>query len=149
MQCRRPRFDSWVRKIPWRREWQPTPVFLPGESRGPRSLAGYNSWGRKESDMTERLTHTCIPTYIYLLAYINSSNLSFQSKRKSFWNKLFEGKIKVNLGRQDTKRNTVRFPATSQDKLRNSFSQGEDWKGERKFLVSWGWECCVLFVNCL
>ena len=37
----------------WRRKWQPTPVFLPGESYGQRSLAGYCPWGRKESDMTE------------------------------------------------------------------------------------------------
>ena len=42
---RRPRLDSWVRKIPWRRKWQPTPVFLPGESHGQRSLAGYSPWG--------------------------------------------------------------------------------------------------------
>ena len=42
-----------VRKIPWRRKWQPTPAFLPRKSHGPRSLAGYNPWGRKESDMTE------------------------------------------------------------------------------------------------
>jgi len=43
-QCRRHKrrkFDAWVRKIPWRRAWQPTPVFLPGESHGQRSLAGY------------------------------------------------------------------------------------------------------------
>ena len=42
-QCRRPRFDPWVRKIPWRRAWQPSPVFLPGESHGQRSLAGYGA----------------------------------------------------------------------------------------------------------
>ena len=52
-----PGFDPWVGKIPWRREWQPTPVFLPGESHGQRSLVGYSPWGRKESDMNERLTH--------------------------------------------------------------------------------------------
>ena len=61
-QCRRHKrlgFDSWVRKIPWRRAWQPTPAFLPGEAHGLRSLAGYSPWGRKESDTTERLsTHT-------------------------------------------------------------------------------------------
>ena len=56
VQCRRPRFNPWVRKIPWRREWQLTPVFLPREFRGQRSLAGYSLWGCKESDMTERLT---------------------------------------------------------------------------------------------
>ena len=56
--CRRPRFSPWVRKIPRRRVWQPTPEFLPRESHGQRSLVGYSPLGLKESDMTERLTHT-------------------------------------------------------------------------------------------
>ena len=55
--CRRPRFDPWVGKIPWRREWQPTPVFVPGKSHGQRRLAGYSSRVHKKSDMTEWLTH--------------------------------------------------------------------------------------------
>ena len=47
--------------IPWRRKWQPTPVFMPGKAHGPRSLVGYSPWGRKELDMTERLHfHYCI-----------------------------------------------------------------------------------------
>ena len=46
-------FNPWVRKIPWRRAWQPTPVFLPGESHEQRSLADYSPWGRKELDTTE------------------------------------------------------------------------------------------------
>ena len=50
---RRCRFDLWVGKIPWGKAWQPTPVFLPGESHGKRSLAGYSPWGCKESNMTE------------------------------------------------------------------------------------------------
>ena len=41
-QCRRRGFDPWVRKIPWRRNWQSTPVFLSGKSHGQRSLAGYS-----------------------------------------------------------------------------------------------------------
>ena len=45
LQCRRPGFSFWVWKIPWRRKWQPTPVLLPGDSRGQRSLAGYCPWG--------------------------------------------------------------------------------------------------------
>ena len=45
--------DPWDRKIPWRRAWQPTPVFLPGESHGQRILAGYNPKGPTESDTTE------------------------------------------------------------------------------------------------
>ena len=45
--------DAWVGKIPWRRAWQPTPVFLPGESHGQRSLMGYSLWGHREWNMTE------------------------------------------------------------------------------------------------
>ena len=55
LQCRRPRFQPWVRKITWRRKWQPTPVLLPGKSHGRRSLICYNPWARKESDTTEWL----------------------------------------------------------------------------------------------
>ena len=57
-QCRRynrHRLHLWTRKTAWRRKWQPTPVFLPGESRGQRSLAGYSPWGHKES---ETIDHT-------------------------------------------------------------------------------------------
>ena len=43
-------------RFSWRRKWQPTPAFLPGESQGQRSLTGYRPWDRKESDMTERLS---------------------------------------------------------------------------------------------
>ena len=53
-------FDSWFRKIPWRREWQPTQVFLPGESYGQRNLSDYSPWDRKESDTTEQLTLVCL-----------------------------------------------------------------------------------------
>ena len=45
--------ETWFRKIPWRRKWQPTPVLLPGESHGGRSLVGYSPWGCTESDRTE------------------------------------------------------------------------------------------------
>ena len=58
MQCRRPGFHPWVGKILWRREWQPTPVFLFEEFQGQKSLEGYSPCGRKESDTTERLVHT-------------------------------------------------------------------------------------------
>ena len=51
-------FDPWVGKVPWRRAWQPTPVFLPEESHGPGSLADYGSWGHKELDMIEVMLHT-------------------------------------------------------------------------------------------
>ena len=53
MQCRKHRFDPCVRKVPWRRKWKSAPVFLPGESDGERSLAGYRQWSDKELDMPE------------------------------------------------------------------------------------------------
>ena len=55
---RRHWFNPWILNIPWRRQWQPTPVFLPGKSYGERSLMGYSPWGHKELDTTEQLTHT-------------------------------------------------------------------------------------------
>ena len=77
-QCRRPRrcwFDPWVGKIPWRRNWQPTPVFLPGKSHGQRSLAGYSPCGRKEVDDT----------------FMNNNNINKIIKLGTGWNcfKLF------------------------------------------------------------
>ena len=50
------RINPWVGNIPWRKEWLPTPVFLPGESHGQRSLVGYSPWGSRELDRTEQLT---------------------------------------------------------------------------------------------
>ena len=58
-------YFPWVGKIPWRRKWQPTAVFLPGKSHGQRSLAGYSPWGSKESDTTEA---TSLSLFIYFSA---------------------------------------------------------------------------------
>ena len=55
-QCRRYRrrgFDPWIKKIPWSKKWQPTPVFLPGKSHGQGGLVGYSPWVTKESDTIE------------------------------------------------------------------------------------------------
>ena len=62
------------RKIPWRKAWQPTPVFLPGESPWQRSLVGYSPWGSKESDMTEWLSRVHIQ-YIF----VSKESLSHQN----------------------------------------------------------------------
>ena len=62
--------ETWVGKIPWRREWHPTPVFLPGEFHEQRSLVGYSPWGLRESDTTERLTLTFI-VLVVLGIYFN------------------------------------------------------------------------------
>ena len=75
MQCRRRAFDPWVGKIPWRRKWQPTPVFLPGESHGQRSLAGYSPQGCKELDTTAQLhftsLHCSLPVPYQLVQYVS------------------------------------------------------------------------------
>ena len=59
LSSRRHGSDPWVRKIPWRRKWQPTPVFLPRKFLGQRSLVGYSPWGHNESDTTWWLNHHC------------------------------------------------------------------------------------------
>ena len=63
---------------PWRREWQPSPVFLPGESQGQRSLEGYSPWGHKELNMTEQLTLS-LHTALHSCLYRGSSSHLFQT----------------------------------------------------------------------
>ena len=65
---KRCKFNPWVGKIPWRRAWQPTPVCLPGESHGQRSLASCSPWGRKESDTTEVTWHSCTGSIVHDVA---------------------------------------------------------------------------------
>ena len=69
LQCRRPGFDPWVGKVPWRRKWKATPVFLPAEFHGQRSLVGYSQWGYKKSDRTEQVTHKETLPSVLLPAY--------------------------------------------------------------------------------
>ena len=68
-------FDPWVRKILWRREWESTPVFLPRESHGQRSLTGYSLWNHKQLDMTERLTLLLL---LLLLLYFSDKETKIQ-----------------------------------------------------------------------
>ena len=63
---RRPGFDPWVGKIPWRRAWPPTPVFLPGNPYGQRSLTGYSPQGLKELNTTQRLSTAPYSTGNYI-----------------------------------------------------------------------------------
>ena len=67
--CRRPEFDPWVGKIPWRREWLPTPVFLPGESHGQGSRVGYSPWDG-------RVRHNCA-TNTFIFFHILYPGISF------------------------------------------------------------------------
>ena len=71
LQGRRPRFGPWVGKIPCRREWLLSPVFLPGEFHGQRSLEGYSPWDHKESDMTEHLNFCFLFTSFYAYKLTN------------------------------------------------------------------------------
>ena len=81
-QCRRCGFNPWVRKISWRRECQPTPVFLPGKSYGQRSLVGYSHGVAKESDTTERLSNN---KEINALGFVTEFEGEAVSKWLSFW----------------------------------------------------------------
>ena len=88
----RSRFDPWVRKIAWRRKWQPTQVFLPGKSHGQRSLVGYS---HKESDMTEWLVmYACIHNIIqvckkcYTNEHSNKLKLSVRRKGDRNWKRV-------------------------------------------------------------
>ena len=84
-QCRRLQrhgFNPWVGKIPWKRKWQPTPVFLLGISQGWRSLAGYSPWDRKESGMTEH-------AYMHISININIALDRLWSECLSEYNLIF------------------------------------------------------------
>ena len=84
MRHKRHQLNLWVRKIPWRTARQSTPVFLPRESHGRRSLVGYNPWGCKELDMTVRL----IPMHTHngiLLSHKNESDFVICSNTDGLW----------------------------------------------------------------
>ena len=88
--------ETWVRSLgqkdPWRWKWQPTPVLLPGESHGWRSLVGYSPRGRKESDTTEGLhlgTYLRYSKVYYMCTEINEDHYI---KHQIYWKKLHEGK---------------------------------------------------------
>ena len=75
-QCRKYRrhgFSPWVKKIPWSRKWQPTPVFLSGKSHGQRSLAGYSPWGHKKLDAAEHTYYW--PCHSHIFSPTRSSSL--------------------------------------------------------------------------
>ena len=70
--CKRFRFDPWIEKIPWRKSWQSTPVFLPGESRWTEEPGGLQSRGPKELGTTERLSTTWQPLNLHHLCKLAS-----------------------------------------------------------------------------
>ena len=84
-QCGRPEFDCWVRKIPWRREWLPTPVFLPWEFHGQRSLVGYSPWVTTHTlDTTEQLTVTFAQAEMRNM-FLETGSKDLVIKREKTW----------------------------------------------------------------
>ena len=94
-QCRRRMFNPGMGRIPWRRKWQPTPVFLPGESHRQRSLAGYSPWSCKESDTTE---HTLTLFILILLFYVTNFSKMLVSLYCPFLFMKKPGWVKVEYG---------------------------------------------------
>ena len=96
----RHKFDPWVGKIPWRRTWQPIPVFLPGESHGQRSLVSYSLWVHRVRHNWGTNTFTCTLNRLQ-----NRVNISFISTRKPkkvmwfalWWYSLYCGGLELNL----------------------------------------------------
>ena len=96
---------------PWRRKWQPTPVLLPGESHGGRSLVGYSPWGHKESDMTERLHFhflSLLPDtlHIFQIIFTHQGSVSFfrflKCQSSVMSNLQFLIQFKVSLSQNDS-----------------------------------------------
>ena len=80
------KFNPWVRKIPWRRKWQPTPVFLPGESHGQGSLAGDGPWGCKDGHDWTR-THN-----------IFRNGCKYKAEGEGLWTRMVQKHGNPNLG---------------------------------------------------
>ena len=105
--CRRLRFSLWVEKIPWRRKWQPTPVFLPGKSHGHGSLASYSLWGHKSvkhnlatKEQQEQKVNRQLDTKthaVYLVLFKNVIRRLVQAKMS-----LISGPIRYHLAWSNT-----------------------------------------------
>ena len=89
--------QPWAGKIPWSRDWLPTPVFLPGEFHGQRSLEAYSPWGHKKLDMTEQPSmHSCTGAWssgekiglVIVCCWHTDCQLSFDSRLNDLWMKI-------------------------------------------------------------
>ena len=117
----RTEFNPWVRKILWRRNWQPTPVFLPGKSRGQRSLKGYSPWGLNESDTTKWLhfpiqgTHMCSEARAVFLSSVSHLTKLLNPRRRSWDSSIYSWLV-----------------TTTND-------NGDWWSAPQVEAVFWGW----------
>ena len=100
-QRRRGRFDPQVGKIPWRRKWQPTLVFLSGKSHGQRSLAGYSPQGCKQSDRTKQLSTLWSETVpsVLLAREKTSTFKSVKHRKKITVNNCYETELRGSVGK--------------------------------------------------
>ena len=127
--CKRDEFDPWARMIFWRKAWQPSPIFLPGESHGQRSPAGYSPWGCKELDTTEALrTHI---TFLGLLVPV----LFMKKFSPSVWSGTEDNRcpcqrypssewdVGITVGKRTFQRKTVQWKRSEQTPQRD-FHQG-------------------------
>ena len=93
--------ETWVWSLggedPLEKEWQPTPVFLPGEFYGQRSLVGYSPWGHKESDMAEWLTHTHTHTHTQRCSFLSQTKTSGVKHLKIRSGRCCEGRGRTKL----------------------------------------------------
>ena len=85
------RCNPWVLKIPWKREWLPTPIFLPGESYGERSLVGYSPWGHKESETAKQLTLSFSTFSVSFINIFNSFSSLHEVNKANSLSILFSG----------------------------------------------------------
>ena len=91
-QCRRRGFDPWIEKIPWRRKWQHTLVFLPGKFHGQRSQASYSTWARKESDRTA-CTHDDVSVLLYRTMPFSTTSSPFFFWTHSYTTHIFQAPL--------------------------------------------------------
>ena len=133
-----------VGKIPWRRKWQPIPVFSPGESHGQRYLVGYSPWGHKESDMTERLHFHFPPLYNELLKAECARTHSPKRKRGLRQTLGSPGRTRAQPGPPVGKRHRAAL-------MRGKISEGRAPPGMRPLVASGQqWACslgCWLWVK--
>ena len=80
--CKRHSFNPQVRKTPWRKAWQPTPVFLSGEAHGQRSLVGCSPWALIELDTTEATLHACMRAHVFSSSCVLFDHLNVSIMRE-------------------------------------------------------------------
>ena len=133
--------DPWVGKIPWRREWQPTPVLLPGESQGQSSLSGYGPWGCKESDMTERLTLSLIVVQLFSLVRLFAVlwTAACQASIKARSDQPFSLLSSLFSGKKNKIPHSSFFLFTAVTVILNW--QWDIWQGLKTLTISY-WEVC-------